>query len=261
MVRKTIKRITLQNPVGLRFQQQFDASVAKIRNAVVPILGALKGKPVIVGSGVLLNLPGRAFFVTAGHVIESVPLFIFDANRELKPLEGEFFKEVNFDLAALPLTGVQQIDFSNNRFFTQADVRTAQPHSEQYATIVGYPSTKTRIMEGNFVDTKMYSMADFVREEKNGRLFVKFDKRRVTFEKPRRWITAPDPYGMSGGAIFSVPVLSIAPTFASGAKLAGIATHWRFQRKLFEGTTASTLLAFLKTIDAADSAAVMRNSP
>jgi hypothetical protein len=87
-----------------------------------------------------------------------------------------------------------------------------------------------------------------VREEKDGRLWIKFDKRRVTFQEPRRWITAPDPYGMSGGAIFSVPVLSIMPAFAPEAKLAGMATHWRYKRKLFEGTSAETLRAFLKSV-------------
>ncbi len=242
------KKFIVKIPVGRQFQQQFDANVAKIRNAVVPILALKGGKPVTVGSAVLIDIDGRAFFVTALHVLEDnkpLPLAVFNADRLLVPIEGEFTTERNYDLAVLPLDRADGLNFSPKRFLKPANIRASQPSGRQYAAIVGYPATKTKIFEASFIDTEMFSMADFVREEKDGRMWVKFDKRRVTFVEPRRWVTAPDPYGMSGGAIFAAPVLSIMPTFSPEAKLAGIATHWRYKRKLFEGTNAETLCAFL----------------
>ena len=247
----TIRRnFTFKVPVGRLFQEQFDANVAKIRNAVVPILSPVKGKPVTIGSAVLIDLDGSSFLVTALHVLEDsqgAPLLFFGADGNLASFgDGIFFTYREFDLAALPLIDIPKAAFARHRFLTINEIDPTQNSSKKYATIVGYPSTKTKILKGSYVDTEMYSMADFIREEKDHRLFVKFDKRRVTFANPRRWVTAPDPYGMSGGAIFAVPVLSIAPTFASEAKLVGIATHWRFRRRLFEGTAAERVLAFLK---------------
>lgn len=245
------KRLVVRLPVGQKFQAQFDASVAKIRKAVVPVLSVKKGRPVTVGSAVLIELEGRHFFVTALHVIEDnkpEPLFAFDFDGNLVSLSGEFLTAKTFDLAAIPVEQLEGIRFAPERFLSGQNLRTKPPAGKQYATIVGYPSTKTTILKGNFIDTEMYSMADFVRKEENGRVWVKFDKRRITFPTPRRWLTAPDPYGMSGGAIFAVPVVSVMPDAASEAKLIGIATHWRLHRRLFEGTGVQTLLSFLKGI-------------
>jgi hypothetical protein len=83
------KRVTVKIPVGRFFQQQFDANVAKLRNAVVPILAPKDGKPVIVGSAVLIEIDGRAFFVTALHVLEDnkpLPLAVFNADGEIVPI-------------------------------------------------------------------------------------------------------------------------------------------------------------------------------
>jgi hypothetical protein len=57
----------------------------------------------------------------------------------------------------------------------------AQVGQRTYAAIGGYPATKTKIRSGTtFVDTEMYTMADLVRSEERGQIFVTFEKTRVT---------------------------------------------------------------------------------
>jgi hypothetical protein len=141
MAKKPVtKRITVKIPVGRQFQQQFDANVTRLRNAVVPILTPKKGQPVTVGSAVLIDLDGHTFFVTALHVLEDnkpAPLFVFDVERELVSIEGEFWTDKNYDLAVLPLANARGMNFAPGRFLRNADIRESRPIEKQYATIVG----------------------------------------------------------------------------------------------------------------------------
>ena len=153
-------------------------------------------------------------------------------------LLANFLVEKRFDVAVCELSDEQSAALSHNQFLERHDFRsTTPPGTRSYAAVVGYPDTKAEVVPGTtLVETPIFSMANLVQREELGRIFIAFDKKRVTNVETRRQFTAPDPYGMSGGAIFTIPVDLMAMA-NSPARLAGIATHWRRGRRVFEGAT------------------------
>jgi hypothetical protein len=247
----TLKKVTIRLPMGASFQRTFDASVERLRGAVIPIIGEHNGSPILLASAVLLLLQNRHFMVTAQHVLDenkTTTLYFFGGTGEPIPLLADFFIERKLDIAICDLSPDQVNSLSHKLFLTNRNFRTkAQARQRTYAAVVGYPATKTKVLPGTtFVDSEMFSMANFVRSEGRGQIFVTFEKKRVTYVDVRRQLTAPDPYGMSGGAIFSMPVTGLAMLQKTPAVLAGIATHWRRSRRLFEGVTIDVVQKILK---------------
>jgi hypothetical protein len=79
------------------------------------------------------------------------------------------------------------------------------------------------------------------------RIRIKFDKKKMTDLFSRRQLTAPDLYGMSGGALFSMPVKADALKQRLKPKLAGIMTHWKRREGFMQATTIEVVLTFIAT--------------
>jgi hypothetical protein len=149
--------------------------------------------------------------------------------------------------AVLRLSDEQKQATAKYPILTEKDFRPARyAQNRQYAAIVGFPATASKYLrKERLLKTEACSIANMVTQEGHGRIAVKFEKHKNVRAGVRGQISAPDPYGMSGGAIFSVPstILSIHP--AEPVKLAGIATHWRRSRALFEGTSIEIVKALI----------------
>ena len=101
--------------------------------------------------------------------------------------------------------------------------------------LVGYPwtSTKGSTRESQRIELKGYLTSAAPPEEYQrlgadpvSDLVVLFKKEKV-FDKGRKLVTFPDPYGMSGGAVFQFQ--DHAPTAQS---LVGILIRWDLNRKI-----------------------------
>jgi hypothetical protein len=236
--------------LGAAFQDFFDKRVSVLKNSVIPLIGSADEGPYVAGSAVLIRVGCRAFMLTAQHVLDEqnyTTLYYFGLEGGQTPLVGEFSQDRKFDIAACELSSEQLHWLSRYPFLNGRNVRLKPQRAEKtYAAAVGYPDKKARIDFG-VIRAEPYSISNIVSSDRGGRIVIPFDKSKVTFAKMRKQITAPDTYGMSGGAIFSLPVRLSEMSRQNPAMLAGIATHWRFQnRRAIEGTAIEVVLNFLK---------------
>ncbi|WP_141686833.1 trypsin-like peptidase domain-containing protein [Bradyrhizobium sp. LMTR 3] len=237
-------------PVGRAFQQAFDGQVQKLRNAVIPLVAPHRGQPATVGSAVLLKLKDIRYLITANHVLEDHPgsLHYFGSSGIVTPLTGYFTIDKALDVAVTALSTTQIDELSRYPTLSENDIRPAPPQgNKQYAAVFGYPHTASKVLRGTTdVKTDMFSMANFVLKETDGKIFIKFDKRKNVTAGTRQQVTAPDPYGMSGGAIFAVPVSVVSIVPGGNVRLAGIGTHWRHGQKAFQGTAIEKVLQVIE---------------
>lgn len=202
-------RVSFGIPIGQVFQRLFDAQVERLRHAVIPLVAPETPKgPASVGSAVLVQVNGVPYLVTANHVLEDHPnLQYFDKDGVPVALIGDFHVSRAYDVAVLRLIDEHKEATARYPMITEGDFRPVRyAQGRQYAAIVGFPATASKYLrKERLLKTEACSIANMVTQEAHGRIAVKFEKPKNLRAGSRAQITAPDPYGMSGGAIFSVP--------------------------------------------------------
>ncbi len=224
--------------------------MSEIRNAVDQLKGCLtplcdvndKGEAELLGSAVLIAFAGETFLCTAKHVIDQnqISTLYFDGPSKLEILEGDFQVSAEHDTAVLKLSPAQASAFSKYRPLTENEIgNQAQTAASRYVEFIGYPASKNRkIYQQNKIRGLLQSIGGTVIEITPARVRVSFSKERNIDARTRQRVTAPDPHGMSGGAMFGVAVDSDTIKGAPQPKLIGISTDRPSPKEVFGSTIA-----------------------
>lgn len=163
-------------------------------------------------------------------------------------LEGDFYYSAEHDVAVMKLSAEQAnllrkyVPLSAERIGGPADITTSQ-----YVTLVGFPETKNRkIYQQNKIRGLRYSVGGMVKEATLVKIRVSFNIKRNIDAKTRERVRAPDPHGMSGGAMFGATVNSAVIEGKPIPKLIGIMTDWLDSANEIFGPSMAIPLAIVR---------------
>ncbi|GEM_PF-1875725 len=244
--------VTFKMPIARAVRNAVDEEIEQIRNCVIPIVGAdARKKTCVMGSAVAIIYRGDPFLVTAHHVLEDhqdagLAFFAFDGSS--RPFAGTFSIDESHDLAVKKINSSEIQALSHIPFLTEERIGpVVPPGSSFYATVTGFPSTAARRFERNTIDTRMEAFSNFAVEGATGEVEVLFDKKEGVHGS-LGFGQARDQYGKSGGAIFGLALGDGFRLPTLPAKLAGIATRWRRDKKAISGASARQLLNLLEAM-------------
>jgi hypothetical protein len=249
---------TLSTPVFMAIKLGGEVVRTEMRNAIDQLVGCAtpicdataRGEAELVGSAVLINVSGETFLCTANHVIEhnvSSTLY-FDGPSQLEILHGDFLISAEHDIAVMKLSEAQAIGFGKysplQEYFIGNSVQT---EASKIAEFLGFPCSKNRIAHNaNKIKGLLQSNADKVIETTSSRVRIYFDKKRNINTKTRQVVQAPDPFGMSGGAMFGVPLNCDTIEGVVKPKLIGISTHDIPSKKEVYGASIAVVLKIIR---------------
>jgi hypothetical protein len=213
---------------------------------VVPILGrGGRTQYASKGSGVLLGTYRPQFLLSATHVLEESRkggVLRMGLGSRVITLAGRFAATEAYGPGALDV-GVcvfneSSLDFSEVGWISPGEVQSdSASRTSTLHVVIGFPHTKQASRPINGVlelNAMIHWGRDFNPEQVTAfgydpstQLLVEFDKNDIT--GPRGVTTSADPYGVSGGGVWSSP-----RPFEEGQgpwKLAGVAIEWREGRE------------------------------
>lgn len=205
-----------------------------------------RGTPDALASGLLIELGGARFVVTASHVIrnEQFRELRIATPSELLPIRGdrvvvhregvEHSNADDIDITAVRVNSSDWDALPSSAFVRWSDIDHAPPTiSRDSFALTGYPVTKQRgSLKGTTLSAYAYqAMAKEARIEAyeaehrdpESTLVVGFDRRRLW--GPDGLNTAPDMYGMSGSGIWRIGPNAWEAT--SPPKLSAVVTEWQ----------------------------------
>lgn len=185
--------------------------VTALQHCVTPIFDVNdKGEAELLGSAVLIEISGDIFLCTAKHVIDgnATSTLYIDGPSKFEVLEGEFYATDELDAAVLKLSPEQvtalrkYVALPSDHIAGPAEILAAR-----YANLVGFPETKNRkVYQQNKIKGLIYSVGCMVIESKLEKVRVSFHRKRNLDATTKQRVKAPDPHGMSGGAMFGTPM-------------------------------------------------------
>jgi hypothetical protein len=219
-------------------------------------------------TGVLYNVAGHHFILTASHHLRSIvqagiPLYIdlVDGSSSPIPITDAVFlstEEDGRDVAAIKLSGevIEQLR-PHKDFLTHADVRLNDRNQDALYLIFGYPEVWSRVVGEHAVASygMAYSCRPFQGERSPDAFFhqdvhilLEFDQQalsvidQATHQLPR-------PHGISGCGIWRVVGLSkeaIRQWRPGHVCLVALQHTWFPQRKYIQGTWVGYALALIQ---------------
>lgn len=206
------------------------------------------GNPEQFGTGVFLNIGDSYFLVTAAHVLDEnkdSTLYIpGNKSGNLVILEGDSFKSVadggnrdndrtDVGVVALKPSLIEEIDPNSFLPVSRTDVDDIGKRTEVYIAM-GYPAKKNEnlnLVRKTFKRRPACYTANILPDAKldevcvhrGSHLLLAFNKKHSR-DTTGRDITAPDPYGMSGGPLWR---FDIYPDHQPTSRLVGILIEWR----------------------------------
>lgn len=213
-------------------------SVQKMLRAVRPLFSPPKnGYPEQVASGVLLNVEGKYFVLSAAHAFEPFSgeaLFIGCGNGiPPHPLEGNLLHVGDpIDAAVLPL-GSQVPDKIRESCLTPDDLDLAVPVDERFFhQVCGFRAKASRVDKTTARSKhEGYSSFEYGTHEYQLLGVQREYQVLLAFEERVDGRNVRMPKGMSGGAVFKLEGVPAHPTrpvdLASRAKLTAIFIGWR----------------------------------
>lgn len=237
------KSFTFKFPIDRHSRSIVDAEIRRVSESVVPLIAKERGRPCVAGSAVAVRFGDASFLVTAEHVLTRFngAIGYFASNGWTRPLGGEYHLSEPDDLAIKLLPAKDVDDLSHVHFLSEDDL--AQPEdlcNSFYASIVGYPSSAAKRHDRTSLETRLEAMSHFGEVEPSGTVSIAFDKKEGGRETEGH-ITPKDPFGKSGGAIFSMKTSGRVVLPGQSAKLAGIALEWRKREKRIVGVNVLIL--------------------
>lgn len=207
-----------------------DAVLRVASTCVIPLFGEDKrGRPDPIGSGVLLEIEGESFLVTAAHVydhIESSPLYIGDPNTP--QIVGEFNVTAapngnrHQDRIDFAFTQINKENIKKLRVFKPVKLNVHQNHTvnqSSWYTITGYPVSKAKkhldpVHQKFFPQLSRYSNYPIIDSDVYRTLGLRMDTHIIISHG--KFSTAADGTrvksfkmnGMSGGPIFNCGTIS-----------------------------------------------------
>lgn len=237
-------------PAGEIIGDEISDAVSALLPCVTPIF-AVGGKrePRLLGSSVLLSVAEYVFLCTAKHVIDenATSTLYIDGGGCLEILEGEFRVSEQYDVAVLRLSSEQVAKLKRYRPLRPDEIATElQTSSSRYVGFMGYPETKNRVkFNRNEVRRHAFLFGCVPIQVNLQKIRVSFNRKRNILAKSRARALAPEPYGMSGGAMFGATVTASAITGNPTPRLVGISTDVPNPNEVF-GTNISVVMAIIR---------------
>lgn len=236
---------------GQILSEEMRETIDPLKDCVTPIFDVNeKREAELLGSAVLIEVAGDIFLCTAKHVIDGnvkSTLYI-DGPSALEILAGDFQTSgAEHDIAVLKLSA-EQVELLKKYSPLQADQigNQVQASACKYVEFIGFPETKNRkIYQRNEIKRLIHSNGCTVIDVSTAKVRVSFNRKRNIDAKSRRPATAPDPHGMSGGAMFGVPVNAAAIEGKPQPKLIGISTDFPNPNEVF-GTNIAIVMAIIR---------------
>lgn len=194
----------------------------RFREAVVPIYGSKhNGRPVHIGSAILLDINSTKVLLTAAHVVDAnqfTTLYV-GGGATLEPLDGEFSvtkapsgrdrDHYDFAFHAIPQELAAKL---NGRFVGLGEIASsAQPSGGRYYTALGYPNSKNRKYNPvkNSIKARLFAyssvhmidadIASNLPGDGAHHIFMTYDKR--SRDEHGIVVNSTAPKGMSGGVV------------------------------------------------------------
>jgi hypothetical protein len=165
-------------------------------------------------------------------------------------LEGDFWSSPanEHDIAVLKLTNAQVEDLKKYQPLAEDDIANqTQAEKCKYIDFVGFPETKNRkVHRQNKLKGLIQAFGGIAIDITPARVLMKFDSKRMIDAKTRQRVTPPDPQGMSGGAMFGVPVNVATIEGTPRPKLIGITTDRRSKSKEVSGPSMAIVMAIIR---------------
>ena len=211
---------------------------ATFDRCVLPLFVPDGNRPERLGSCLLVQLFGIHFVVTAAHVLrgsEGSPLFAGRTGHKLIALPGlrGYFPNdegtEHLDIGVIPLGTSELARFDGLMFVPETSVENEvpqQPSPTDDYIVFGYPESNSQfrvdqplrnVRQNSFTFRTALTTGHIANQEKldpEAQLALQFDRENITINGKRH--NPPDPYGLSGGAVFHA--------VAGQLKLAGIMT-------------------------------------
>ena len=225
-------------------------AIDALKGCVTPIFDVNeRGEAELLGSAILIKLTGVVFLCTAKHVIDAnaASTLYMDAPTELEVLAGDFQTSGQHDIAVLRLSP-EQVGLFQKYSPLEADSIGNQVQAEacRYVEFIGFPASKNRkVYQRNQIAALLQSNGCTVIEITPARVRVFFNRKRNIDADTRQRVTAPDPHGMSGGAMFGVPMNAATLGGSPQPKLIGISTDCPDSNEVF-GTNVAIVMAVIR---------------
>jgi hypothetical protein len=241
--------MTIKPPVEILIAEARQA-IDAFKGCVTPIFTVDEIKARLLGTAVLIEVVDECFLCTAKHVIDEnkeSTLYI-DGPVNFEILHGDFYSSQDHDVAVLRLTPVQKNTLKKYKPLAANDIANQlQAAASKYAEFVGFPETKNRkVFRQNRIAGEIYAIGGQVLQITSARVRVAFNPKRNIDAVTRLRVTSPDPRGMSGGAIFGVPVNDAAIKGKPRASLIGISTDWHKSSAQIFGPNIAIAMAIIK---------------
>ncbi|HTN40324.1 MAG TPA: hypothetical protein VLZ84_04180 [Asticcacaulis sp.] len=234
--------------IGELFQADLENAVSQKKNCVTPIISrSPQGNLSVLGSATFLKLGVGRFLCTAKHVIEAScndTICLIKEERLVEIEKNKLLLSDELDLAIGYIHG----DFIPNEisFLDEADFLSEIKFPKGLAAIIGYPTSK-----GNYnKQKKLLNITATLVSGKIDAVFLNevqffFNKNRFNVRGQKVKIIAPDPYGMSGGAILVLEALQILSSDPQ-VKIIGIATDWVRDDLIIKGLPIWSIVKFIE---------------
>jgi hypothetical protein len=238
-------------------------AIDALKGCVTPIFDVNeKGEAELLGSAILIELAEATFLCTARHVIaaNAASTLYIDAPTGLEIVAGDFYSSDKHDIAVLKLLPEQMGLFQKYSPLRADDIgNQVQAEACKYVEFIGFPASKNRkVYQRNEIAGLLHSNGCTVIEITPARVRVSFNRKRNIDAKTRQRVTAPDPHGMSGGAMFGVPMNAATLGGKPQPKLIGVSTDCPDPNEVF-GTNISVVMAVIR--DAYNIALPVRLNP
>ncbi len=237
-------------PAGQILVEEMRQAIDRLRGCVLPIFDVNERREAeLLGSGLLVEFSGCTFLCTAKHVIDrsATSNLYISGPEKLVPLVGTFRSTEGHDVAVLKISTEQITLLKNFSPLREEHIASqSEARASKYVEFIGYPETKNRkIYKKNMLENFIHSNGCTVIEISESRVRVRFDKDRNIDAKTRLLVQAPDPYGMSGGAMFGVPMNEATVIGNPSPKLIGITTDKPDAKEVF-GANIGIALAIIR---------------
>lgn len=243
-----------------------------LQRLVCPIVRAAdeRGRPELAGSSVPFKVEGMRFLFTAAHVLddrERTP-YVFgktiDGRTEVVELRPEGIETVpppegrnhdHVDAAVLLLSDEAANAVACKHPFLgpeQLDVNGRSSSEDQYA-FIGYPQSRfdrrpeNRVKLGGAMFRLSGATEDKYRDlrlDSSLHIIANYDPKTVLDNRGNK-IKPPEPYGTSGGGIWTLRTKESESVGFHDPKLAGIAIEWRQQDKVMVGVRVNVLVGLM----------------
>lgn len=238
----------------LSLVQATNATVEKLKPAVIPIYRCdSEGRIFSHGSAVLLRIDGRTFLCTACHVIDARSEeglgLLLDSEEGAFYLNHDFRASREYDVAVCLLDEEASRRLSYAIALMPEDV--AIPAKEDrvmgrftFAEVSGYPASRNRSRpRGMKIKRSNFSVGGSIEQIDEVQIRVFFNRRKKNDVGTGNSVTAPEPYGMSGGAIFGMRLVGGENP---EPKLIGIAVMHDIKKAQIIGTNIGLIMEIIR---------------